>query len=333
MNVVALAGGVGGAKLVDGLAQILAPGELTVIVNTGDDFDHLGLKICPDLDTVCYALAGIANHATGWGRANETWNALESLAELGGPVWFRLGDRDLGTHIERTRLLREGLSLSEITRRFCGAWGIRSNVFPMSDDLVPTLVYTDEGELPFQEYFVHRQCRPKVSGFQFQNVSQARAAPGLLEAVSGAELVVICPSNPWVSVDPILAIPGMKAVLISSEIIRREPGVLHSVSAKQRAMVAVSPIIGGEAVKGPAAKMYRELGVEPSALAVAGHYGAAEEGGLLAGFVMDELDSDLEKDVQALGIQTLVTDTLMPTTSERFRLAKEVLKFAEYLLN
>lgn len=333
MNVVALAGGVGGAKLVDGLAQILAPQELTVIVNTGDDFEHLGLKICPDLDTVCYTLAGIANLATGWGRANETWNALESLAELGGPAWFRLGDRDLGTHLERTRLLREGLSLSEITRRFCEAWGIKPSIFPMSDDPVLTLVYTDEGELPFQEYFVRRQCRPKVSGFQFQNASHALPAPGLLEVISAAELVVICPSNPWVSVDPILAIPGMKAELLSSEITRREPGVLHSVSERHRPIVAVSPIIGGEAVKGPAAKMYRELGVEPSALAVARHYGAAQEGGLLAGFVMDELDSDLERDVKALGIETLVTHTLMGTTSQRLRLAKEVLGFAEYFLN
>lgn len=203
----------------------------------------------------------------------------------------------------------------------------------MSDHPVPTLVYTDEGELPFQEYFVHRQCRPKVSGFQFQNAAQALPAPGILEAVSTAELVIICPSNPWVSVDPILVIPGMKAELMSSEITQREPGLLHRVSAERRPIIAVSPIIGGEAVKGPAAKMYRELGVEPSALAVARHYGAAAEGGLLAGFVMDELDSDLEPEVQALGMETLVTHTLMGTAGERLRLAKEVLEFAKYLLN
>lgn len=331
MKIVALAGGVGGAKLVDGLAQIHPSEDLAIIVNSGDDFEHLGLKICPDLDTVCYTLAGLANPATGWGRAGESWNALESLAELGGPVWFRLGDRDLGTHLERTRLLRKGLTLSHITQRFCEAWKINPTVLPMSDDSVATIVYTDEGRLPFQEYFVRRQCRPRVSGFEFQGAEHALPAPSALDRLADTEMVIICPSNPWVSIDPILALPGIKAELTNKDISEREPGVFHKTVGTKRPVVAVSPIIGGEAVKGPAAKMYAELGVEPSALAVARHYGSAAEGGLLSGFVMDNADAALEKDVRSLGIDTLVTDTLMRTNLDRARLAKEVLDFGEKL--
>lgn len=331
MKIVALAGGVGGAKLVDGLAQIHPPQDLAIVVNTGDDFEHLGLRICPDLDTVCYTLAGLANHATGWGRSGETWNALESLAELGGPAWFRLGDRDLGTHLERTRLLRKGLTLSQVTQRFCKSWEISPTVLPMSDDSVATIVYTDEGKLPFQEYFVRRQCRPRVSAFEFQGAEHVLPAPGVMDSLAGAEIVIFCPSNPWVSIDPILALPGIQAELTSKGISERSPGVLHRTVGIERPVVAVSPIIGGEAVKGPAAKMYAELGVEPSALAVARHYGSGTEGGLLSGFVMDNIDAALEKDVRSLGIDTLVTDTLMHTNLDRTRLAKEVLDFGESL--
>ncbi|HZD57882.1 MAG TPA: 2-phospho-L-lactate transferase [Anaerolineales bacterium] len=333
MKVVALAGGVGGAKLVDGLARNLPPEDLTVIVNTGDDFEHLGLKICPDLDTVCYTLAGSANPATGWGRANETWNALQSLAELGGPVWFRLGDRDLGTHLERTRLIHEGNTLSQVTRRFCEAWGVGPAVLPMSDAPVPTLVYTDEGELHFQEYFVRRQCRPRVTGFEFQRAEQALPAPGVLEALNEARLIVICPSNPWVSIDPILAILGNQSRWVAKEPLGREPGTFVPATAKGCPVVAVSPIIGGEAVRGPAAKMYAELGVQPSALAVAGHYGSAGETGLLSGFVLDHVDKTQADEVRSLGIEALVTNTLMHTPAERTQLAKEVLLFAGKLLN
>src|SRR5512142_840695 len=194
MKVVALAGGVGGAKLADGLAQVLPPEELTVIVNTGDDFEHLGLYISPDLDTVCYTLAGLANPETGWGRADESWQAISNLEVLGGPGWFRLGDRDLATHLERTRLLREGLSLSTIVRRFCEAWKVGPCVLPMSDQPVATIVRTDEGELAFQEYFVHRHCEPSVKGFEFRGAENAAPAPGALEALEAADVVVICPS-------------------------------------------------------------------------------------------------------------------------------------------
>lgn len=305
MNITALAGGVGGAKLADGLAQILEPEDLTVVVNTGDDFEHLGLYICPDLDTVCYTLAGIANPATGWGRAEESWRALETLGALGAPTWFRLGDRDLGLHLERTRRRRAGQPLSEITQHFCQVLGIQPQIIPMTDDSVPTWVYTmDEGELPFQEYFVKRQCRPRVRGFRFEGVERARPAPGVLDALQAADLVVICPSNPWVSVDPILAVPGIRP------------------AAAVRPVVAVSPIIAGGTVKGPAAKMYAELGIQPSALSVAHHYRD-----LLSGFVMDRLDEDQAHDVRELGIRTWVTETLMKTVADRARLGKEVVDF------
>jgi LPPG:FO 2-phospho-L-lactate transferase len=310
LKVAALAGGVGGAKLADGLAQILPPGSLTVIVNTGDDFEHLGLRICPDVDTVCYTLAGIANPATGWGRADETWQAMETLGALGGPTWFRLGDRDLGVHLERTRRLRMGHPLSRITRDFCRSWGIQHTVIPMSDDFVPTWVYTNEGELGFQEYFVHRQCHPQVTGFRFEGIENARPAPGVVEALRAANLVILCPSNPWVSIGPILAVPGIRQAI-------EEP---------RKAVVAVSPIIGGQAIKGPAAKMYRELGIEPTALAVARHYGS-----LLSGFVIDTVDASQSGEIQAAGVQTLSTAAVMKTRADRARLAGEVVEFGRRL--
>jgi len=304
LKIVALAGGVGGAKLAHGLAQILPPEDLTVIVNTGDDFEHYGLYICPDLDTVCYTLAGLANPETGWGRTGESWNVIENTAKLGGPTWFRLGDRGLGTHHERTRRIKEGQCLSEITREFCKAWGIKHAVLPMTDHYVRTMVETDEGELEFQEYFVHRRCEPHVKGFWFDGVKTAKPAPGTRAAIDQAEAVIICPSNPWVSIDPILQI---FSPLLSGERQRGE-GI---------PIIAISPIIGGKTVKGPAAKMYRELGIQPSALAVANHYR-----GLLTGFVMDKIDIELVKDLE---VQTLVTDTLMKSSEDRRRLAQEVL--------
>jgi len=308
-RVVALAGGVGGAKLADGLAQTLPPENLTIIVNTGDDFDHLGLRICPDLDTVCYTLAGLANPETGWGRAAETWHALESVMQLGGPDWFRLGDRDLGTHLVRTHRLRAGQPLSQVTLDFCTAWGIAPTVLPMSDDPVPTIVLSDVGDLAFQEYFVHRRCEPRVSGFHFWGAEHAKPAPGVLPALQEADLVVICPSNPWVSIDPILAVPGIRAAL------------------ETRSVVAVSPIIGGEAVKGPVVKMYRELGIQPSALAVARHYR-----GFLDGFVFDSIDRNLESQISQMGVEIFATRTLMTSAVERKRLAQDVLKFGKLVM-
>ena len=334
-KVVALAGGVGGAKLAHGLAQCLPPANLTVIVNIGDDFDHMGLRICPDLDTVCYTLAGLANPSTGWGRADETWNVFEGVKRLGGPSWFRLGDSDLSTHLERTRRLRQGQSLSYIMRDFCQAWGVELTILPVTDDFTPTWVYTDNGEMPFQEYFVHRQCQPRVVGFRFEGVERSHPAPGVIEALRAAELVVICPSNPWVSIDPILAVPGVRDAIashplsldpIGEERTPQERAYRGKVVTK-RAVLAVSPIIGGKTVKGPAAKMYAELGIQPSALAVARHYGS-----LLNGFVLDSVDAVQTEPVQAFGIRTLATNTLMPASDERRRLAQEVLDFGRSLL-
>ncbi len=267
------------------------------------------MHISPDLDTICYTLAGIANPETGWGRADESWKALESLSALGGPDWFRLGDRDLGTHLERTRRLSEGHSLSQITSDFCRTWGVQAKVFPMSDQPVSTIVETEEGELPFQEYFVARACEPKVTGFRFSGAEAAHPPAGVLEAIAEADFVVICPSNPWVSVAPILALSELHRALA------------------EKLVLAVSPIIGGKAVKGPAAKMYSELGIEPSALAVAEHYDD-----LLSGFVLDDVDIEQVEAIEALGIMTLATESLMKSLADRLRLATEVLEFGQRML-
>ncbi|HLD93463.1 MAG TPA: 2-phospho-L-lactate transferase [Anaerolineales bacterium] len=310
MKIVALAGGVGGAKMAEGLAHVLPAIDLTVVVNTGDDFEHFGLTICPDLDTVCYTLAGLANLETGWGRADESQNALREAALLGGPTWFSLGDRDLGTHLERTRRLNAGDSLSAITADFCRAWGIEARVLPMSDQPARTIVDTDQGELPFQEYFVAHACEPRVRGFRFAGVEQAKPAPGVLDEIATADLAVICPSNPWVSVAPILAVPGIREAIA------------------EKVVLAVSPIIGGKAVKGPAAKMFSELGIEPSALAVAQYYKD-----LLRGFVFDEVDSAHSTAIHELGIMPFAAATIMQDRADRARLAGQVIDFGRRLLD
>jgi LPPG:FO 2-phospho-L-lactate transferase len=310
MKIVALAGGVGGAKLAHGLAQILEPEDLTVIVNTGDDFEHMGLYISPDLDTVCYTLAGLANFETGWGRTNETWNTINSVEKLGGPSWFRLGDLDIGTHLERTRRLKAGQSLSQVTRQFCEAWGVKQTILPMSDSPVRTIVETEDGDLAFQEYFVHRQCQPKVRGFRFDGLDLAKPAPGTHEAIESADAVIICPSNPWVSIDPILRVISLTPTPFPKGEERWGEG---------KKVIAVSPIIAGTTVKGPAAKMFTELGIEASVLAIADHYH-----GLLSGFVIDQMD---EKFLKQINVKTLVIDTLMKHLTDRARLAKDVLNF------
>ncbi|BAJ63471.1 MULTISPECIES: 2-phospho-L-lactate transferase [Anaerolinea] len=311
MKVVALAGGVGGAKMADGLARVLPAEDLTIIVNTGDDFNHFGLRICPDLDTVCYTLAGLANSLTGWGRSEETWNALDSIRRLGGPDWFQLGDKDLGTHLERTRRLSQGEPLSKIVRDFSHSWGIAPLVLPMSDQPVETWVETQEmGWLPFQEYFVAQQCQPRVKKFAFKGVEQSLPAPGVLDALEQADCLVICPSNPWVSIAPILNVPGIKE---SCE------GIC--------VRVAVSPIVGGKAIKGPAAKMYEELGIAPSVLAVAESYR-----GLIDGLVIDAVDNSCRDELEAMGIHVLVTKTVMQDYIDRMNLAKETLEFCQKLM-
>lgn len=305
MKVVALAGGVGGARFADGLEKALPHSELSVIINIGDDFDHLGLRICPDLDTVTYTLAGIANVELGWGIADESWQAMEQLERYGGSTWFRLGDRDLGMHLFRTDALRRGKRLTEIVAEACAGLGVRSRVLPVSDAPVPTIVETDQGTLEFQEYFVHRHCEPVVKSLHFKGVDEAEPTGEVIDALDHADLIVFCPSNPFVSIDPILAIGD----------VRERVG--------RKKALAVSPIIGGQAVKGPAAKMLRELGYESSAQSVARRYAD-----LLNGFVIDRADATQRESIEKLGMRVLVTDALMKSVEDRARLAKEVLDFA-----
>lgn len=304
-RVVVFSGGVGGAKLADGLAQVLPGENLTVIVNTGDDFDHLGLRICPDLDTVVYTLAGIADPENGWGRAGEQWTVLEALRELGGPDWFNLGDRDLALHLLRTDMLGKEISLTEVTSRLCKRLGVVCSVLPMTDDPVATRVLTENGDLAFQEYFVERHCEPVVRSFRFSGIENARPTPGVMDAIEKADVILFGPSNPWVSLDPILAVQGIREAL------------------GKKKVVAVSPLVGGKALKGPAAKMYRELGIEPGAGAVAAHFKD-----LLSGFVFDTIDMEQIEEIKALNVQTLVTDTIMKDRTSRKRLAKEILGFS-----
>ncbi len=306
----ALSGGVGGAKLALGLCDVLDdPAWLTIVANTGDDFEHLGLKVCPDLDTLTYTLAGLANPETGWGRAGESGAFMEALGALGGETWFFLGDKDLAIHIERTRRLRAGESLSAVTAALCARLGIQARVVPMSDDPVPTVVETPEGPLAFQHYFVRERCRPKALGFSHEGADKARASSAFLDALATPDLgaVIICPSNPYISIDPILAVPGVRAALTACE----------------APVIAVSPIIGGQAVKGPTAKMMAERGIAPSATAIAEHYG-----GLIDGLVLDEADSTLASGIAASGVAVEVTATMMTVRTEKQALARAVLAFA-----
>ena len=309
--IVALAGGVGGARLALGLAAVLPPERLTIVVNTGDDFEHLGYTICPDLDTVTYTLAGLNNRELGWGRADETWSFMETLAALGGETWFRLGDRDLALHAVRTAALARGESLSQVTATLTRRLGVAHAIVPMSDDPVLTLVDTDEGELEFQQYFVRRRCEPAVRGFRFAGAEDAKPAPGLSALLDvDVEALVICPSNPFVSIAPMLAVPGLRAWLER----RRFP------------VVAVSPIVGGAAVKGPAAKMMRELGLNASAAAVAKHYG-----GLVDGWIVDARDAAEALAIEAQGRAVRATDTLMTDPAKSAALARAALEFARAL--
>lgn len=304
MQVAVLAGGVGGARMADGFARVMPPEDLAVIVNTGDDFEWHGLLVCPDLDTVMYTLAGIANPQTGWGIVGDTWRALEMLGRYGGETWFRIGDGDLATHVYRTFLWRQGMRLSEITDRLRRALGVPVAIWPMSDDPVRTIVDTEEGRLPFQEYFVRRGCAPRVWGFIWEGMERAQLSPEARAALEAADLVVIAPSNPYVSIGPILALPGVLELL------------------ERRRVVAVSPILGGYALKGPAAKMMAELGEVPSALSVARRYRD-----FLDGFVLDRVDAALAPAVEAMGIRPLVTDTVILDPPARARLAEEILQW------
>lgn len=310
---VALAGGVGGAKLARGLAAI-APSqtdELRVVVNTGDDFDLHGLRIAPDLDTVMYTLAGIANPETGWGIVGDTYTTMDQLEQLGQANWFRLGDRDFATHITRTWWLREGLTLTAVTERLAGALGVTAptRIVPMTDDIVATEIETPDGWLAFQDYFVRRHHADAVRAVRFTGIAEARASALALDALTRADLVVFCPSNPIVSIGPILALAGMRAALL-----QRRAGVCR---------VAVSPIVGGQALRGPADRMMAGLGQESSALGVARGYA-----GLIDIFVMDEVDAALADDITALGMQPLVTNTIMRSPADSRALAATIVAAA-----
>jgi LPPG:FO 2-phospho-L-lactate transferase len=310
--ILALAGGVGGAKLAHGLSMQLKPRDLLVVVNTGDDFTHLGLHISPDLDTVMYWLAGQNDAARGWGLADETWNFMAALERLGGPTWFNLGDRDLATHVERTQRLSAGDTLSAVTQYLCDRLRIEHAVAPMSDDKVRTIVHTDEGELEFQHYFVRRHCEPRVLRFAFENAEVASPSPAFDAALASAstDAIVICPSNPFLSIEPMLQIAGVRERIAQS----RAP------------VVAVSPIVAGDAIKGPAAKIMRELGREASALEVARHYR-----GLIDGIVIDALDAALQPQIEALGLKVAVTNTIMKSRNDQIDVARTAIEFAAAL--
>ena len=304
-KILAITGGVGGAKLALGLSKILNPDELLFLVNTGDDFQHLGLEISPDLDSLLYALSGKNNPELGWGRANETWACISELEELGADSWFRLGDRDLALHLVRTQMLNQGATLQNVADRLSESLGIDHRIAPMSNDKISTTVNTPNGKLAFQEYFVREQCEPAVIDFDFKGIEKSTPNPVVMSWLDECDGIIICPSNPYVSVDTILSVPKYRDAFQSKPVI------------------AVSPIVGGLAIKGPAAKMMTELGVPPTPIAVANHYGS-----LLSGFVLDQTDHEQAKDI---AIPSIVTQTIMLTLQDRIGLAEQCVRFLEEL--
>lgn len=306
--VLTLSGGVGGAKLVLGLSKILDGDDLVVACNTGDDFDHFGLRICPDIDSVLYALSGLSDQQRGWGRRDETWTFMSAIQDLKGPDWFNLGDGDLATHVLRNEFLRQGQSLNAVTADLATRLGITVNVCPMTDDPVATVVQTPAGDLAFQHYFVREQCQPCVTGFRFDGIARARPNGRVIAALrSEPKAIIIAPSNPYVSVDPILHIPGM----------------LDAIKGANAPIVAVSPIVGGQAIKGPAAKMMAELGNDVSVLGIAQHYRD-----ILDGLVIDLQDAHLAAEIEAMGMRVHVAQTLMTDLETRVALAQATLDFA-----
>lgn len=306
---VALSGGVGGAKLALGLAHVVPPENLTIIANVGDDFEHLGLRVCPDIDTLMYTLSGLADQERGWGLAGETWRCMEALGRLGGETWFNLGDADLATHLERSQRLQRGESLTEATQALCRALGVRPTILPATDGRLRTIVQTDRGPLGFQHYFVRERCAPEVTGFTFEGAETTSLPADVSKALTDPRLavVVVCPSNPFISVDPILAVPGMREAL----------------QACSAPVVAVAPVVAGEAIKGPTAKMMRELGLPVDASTPASRYRD-----LLAGYVVDDADADLAPAIEAGGVAVLSTGTVMRSLGDRVRLARAVTDFA-----
>ncbi len=308
-TILSLCGGVGGAKLAHGLSKVVSPDDLLIVVNTGDDFEHLGLHISPDLDTVMYTLAGVADPDRGWGLAGETWSFMEALAGFEEAAWFKLGDKDLATHLYRTRALKQGLGLAGVTRALCRSFGMAHRIIPMTDDPLQTLIVTDRGTLSFQDYFVRLGCRPGVRAVEFSGAGQARPHPDFAALLSGREpdAIILCPSNPFLSIGPILSLEGIRTGL-------------QSVKAP---VVAVSPIIGGKALKGPAAKIMKELGMPASNLSIADYYAD-----FLDGLVIDTADEQETRAIEKLGIRVKVTNTIMRSIQDRISLAGTCLEFA-----
>ena len=302
--IVALAGGVGGAKLALGLTHVTEPENLVIAANTGDDFIHLGLHVSPDVDSVTYALAGIENPETGWGVANETWSFMQMMGRLGGETWFRLGDRDLATHVERTRRLAGGATLSEVTQEFCRAFGIRHTVLPMTNDRLRTIILSGGKRVSFQHYFVKLQCAPVIDELVYEGAAEARPAQGILDALNSPALqgIILCPSNPYLSIGPMLAMTELT----------------DAIKRTKRPVVAVSPIIGDAAVKGPAAKIMRELGHEPSCLSIAKFYH-----GLIDFLIIDRSDFMHASAIRQLGIRPILSDIMMRDLDDRCRIARE----------
>ena len=311
-KVLALSGGVGGAKLALGLSKILTAQQLAIVANTADDFEHLGLTISPDLDTVMYTLAGRNNLAQGWGLADESWQAMEMLKSYAAPTWFQLGDKDIATHLLRRQMLADGKTLSEVTEHLCRQLGITHSLLPMSDDAVRTWVSTANGDLPFQTYFVRERCQPAVRGFRFEGIATARPQPQFMTQLSDPLLstILICPSNPFVSIGPILALAGVRNAMRNST----------------APVIAISPIVAGAAIKGPTAKMMAETKMPVSALGVAEYYAD-----LLDGFVIDEADADQAKDIERMGITVHVTRTVMHSLQDRIDLSRTTLEFSSRL--
>jgi LPPG:FO 2-phospho-L-lactate transferase len=304
MKVTALAGGIGASKLLLGLAVVMPPEDITVIANTGDDIELFGLRICPDVDTVTYTLAGVINEDTGWGLKGDTFECLRWLERYGEPCWFNLGDRDLAAHIFRSSQLGKGRSLGEVTEKIRRSLGVRSRILPMTEAYTPTRIFTDEGEMHVQEYFVRRRCEPRVRRISYDNIETARPTPGVLSAILEADAVVVCPSNPFISIGPILAVPGIREALRDTK----------------ATVITITPIIGGRALKGPAADMLHDLGHEVSARGVARLYRDIADA-----FLFDETDSALAHDIRALGMQAFTTETVMNTMDDKQHLAQCVI--------
>lgn len=314
-RILALSGGVGGARMAHGLSMAMPdPSQLTVCCNVGDDFDHMGLRICADTDTVLYTMSGLSDPVRGWGIVNETWSFMDAMKRVGGETWFLLGDRDLATHVWRTNELSKGRTLGDLTRELAANLGIKAHIVPVTDDAVATIVETTEGPLAFQHYFVREQCRPHLTGLQYQGAEKASLSPFIRSELANETLdgIVICPSNPFLSIDPMLAIAELKSALKS----RRAP------------CVAVSPIIGGNAVKGPLAKIMQEKGLEVSALGIARLYE-----GLIDGFMIDEVDCDLAPHIEALGLKVSISPTLMKSDDDRRALGAQAITFLNQIRN